>query len=221
MRARTILLPAAALALVAVVILVQLAAGGAGYAPEAAANPCGSRAIPPVAAQLEPLVERIVLSGLDETACKLGVSRERLVLALAVPGDRRALARTLGTDERGLALELKRGLGRAITRLDRERRLPRVSALLPSVLDQSGLPGAVQTLIEAIPDATVDDLLPTGPVLRRAVGKVEVDTVLQGLSDPAKLEPALRDAILQAARDEIRARLAQRIPGSLRDLLGG
>lgn len=221
MSARAVLFPVAALVLVVAVLAIQLAAGGADYEPQAAASPCADRAVPPIPTELEPLAERIVLIGLDETACELNISRERLVLSLAVADDRRALARSLGTDERGLARELKAGLGRAIARLERSKRLPRVSALLPSVLDESGLPDTAQTLIEAIPDGTVDDLLPTGPVLRRAVAKVDVDTVLSGLQDPAKLEPALRDAILDAAQDEIRVRLEERVPDSLRDLLGG
>ena len=221
MSRRAIVLPAVALALVAVVLAVQLAAGGAGYEPQAAADPCIDRHGRPIPAALEPLAERIVLIGLDETACKLKISRERLVLALATRDDRRALARSLGTDERGLARMLKRGLGRAITRLDRGKRLPRVSALLPSVLDESGLPDTAKSLIAAVPDAAVDDLLPTGAVLERAVAKVDVDTVLAGLADPARLEPALRDAILKAAQDEIRVRLEERVPSSLRDLLGG
>ena len=49
-----------------------------------------------MAPELEALAERVVLVGLDETACKLGVSRERLVLALPVAADRRALADELG-----------------------------------------------------------------------------------------------------------------------------
>ena len=104
-----------------------------------------------------------MLLGLDEAACKLGVSRERLVLALPVAADRRALARELGSDEAELARQLKAGLVRAVDRLDRAGRLPKASALLPAVVAELDLPGPVETLVDAIPADTVDSLAPTGP----------------------------------------------------------
>ena len=143
------------------------------------------------------MAERIVLLGLDSAACRLGISRERLVLALADP-------RSLDPDA---PAALKAGLRDAVDRLDREGRLPKVSQLLPEALDQTDLPGIVKTLIGAIPDGTVDCALPTGPLLRRAVGKLDVDKLVGQLDDPNQLESAIRSAILQAARDQILARL--------------
>ena len=194
---RAFSLPLIAVLLVAAVLGAQVAAGGGDYAPRQPADPCSPRAIPPSPAQLEPVAERIVLLGLDSAACRLGVSRERLVLALA---DTRTL------DPRAPAA-LKAGLLDAVDRLDREGRLPKVSQLLPEALGQADLPGIVKTLIGAIPDTTVDSALPTKPLLRRAVGELDVERLVRQLDDPHQLDSAVRAAILQAARDQIVAQL--------------
>jgi hypothetical protein len=146
---------------------------------------------------MEPLAERIVLLGLDNAACRLGISRERLVLALA---ETRSL-------DPGAPAALKAGLQNAVDRLDSEGRLPKVSQLLPEALDQSDLPGLVKTIIRAIPDATVDSTLPSGPLLRRAVDELDIDRLIHELDDPQQIELAIRSAILRAARDEIVDRL--------------
>ena len=80
---RRLALPFIAVVLVVAVLGVQLAAGGGHYVPLRPANPCAPRPVPPIPAQLEPLAEQIVLLGLDSAACRLSISRERLVLALA------------------------------------------------------------------------------------------------------------------------------------------
>jgi hypothetical protein len=194
---RSLALPLIAVLLVAGVLAVQVAAGGADYVPRRPADPCAARAVPPIPPRLEPVAERIVLLGLDGAACRLGISRERLVLALA---DRRSL------DPRAPAA-LKAGLRDAVDRLDREHRLPKVSQLVPEALDQSDLPGLVKTVIRAIPDGVVDSTLPTGPLLRRAVGELDVDRILRELDDPHELDSAVRSAILDAARGQILDRL--------------
>ena len=190
-------LPLIAVLLVAAVLGVQLAAGGAHYAPVRPANPCTPRPAPTIPARLEPLAEQIVLLGLDNAACRLGISRERLVLALAD-------AHTL--DPRASAA-LKAGLGDAVDRLDREGRLPKVSQLLPEALEESNLPGIAKTLIEAIPDGAVDNLLPTGPLLRRTVDELDVNRLLHELRDPDQLGSALQSAVLQAALRQMLDRL--------------
>ena len=223
MTARALALPLAALLVAAALLGAYAAAGGGSYAEvQSGADPCRQRpaAQRPVPAQLEPLAERVVLIGLDETACELGVSRERLVLALPVAKDRRALAAELGVSEAELGRELKAGLVRAVDRLDRAGRLPEASELLPAVVAELDLPGPAQTLVEAIPDEAVDSLVPTGPVLRRAVRGLDVDALLAGLGDSDRLETQLREAVQQAALEEIRARLLERLPGELRGLLG-
>ena len=194
---RCLALPLIAVVLVAAVLGVQVAAGGGHYAPLRPANPCTPRPLPPIPAQLEPLAEQLVLLGLDGAACRLGVSRERLVLALA---DTHTL-----TPQTTAAL--KAGLGDAIDRLDREGRLPKVSQLLPQALDQANLPGIVKTIIEAIPNSVVDNILPTAPLLRRTVAELDINRLLHELGDPSQLNSALQSAILQSALHQILDRL--------------
>lgn len=190
-------LPLVAVLLVAVVLSVQVTAGGGHYVPRQPANPCTPRPVPPFPPQLEPLAGEIVLLGLDSAACRLGISRERLVLALAESGS---------LDPRAPAA-LKAGLRAAVDRLDREGRLPKVSQLLPGALDQSSLPGIVKTIIEATPNGLIDNLLPTGPLLRRTVGELDIKRLLHELQDPHQLDSTLQSAILQAALGQILSRL--------------
>ena len=194
---RRLALPLIAVLLVAAVLGVQVAAGGGHYVPLHPANPCTPRPVPAIPAQLEPLTEQVVLLGLDSAACRLGTSRERLVLALA---------ETRSLDPRQSAA-LKAGLADAVDRLDRQGRLPKVSQLLPQALDQANLPGIVKTIIEAIPDPVVDNLLPTAPLLRRAVNDLDINRLLHELNDPSQLNSALQSAILQAAQAQILDRL--------------
>lgn len=194
---RRLALPLIALLLVATVLGVQVAAGGGHYAPLRPANPCTPRPVPPIPAQLEPLAGQIVLLGLDNAACRLGISRERLVLALAD-------TRTLNPQT---TAALKAGLRDAVDRLDREGRLPKVSQLLPQALDQANLPGIVKTIIEAVPNGVVDNLLPTGPLLRQTVDELDINRLLHELNDPRQLNSALQSAILQAALRQILDRL--------------
>ena len=102
---------------------------------------------------------------------------------------------------------LKAGLGDAVDRLDRERRLPKVSPLLPEALGQANLPRIATTILEAIPDGLVDNVLPTRPLLRRTIDELDVNRLLHELNDPRQLNPAIRSAILQAALRQILARL--------------
>ena len=86
-----------ALGAIALVLVPYLALGGATYEPAAVADPCAARA------EREPdglseVLERIVLSALDSTACELGVSREELVLAVRSENTLEAFA-----DEHGLS----------------------------------------------------------------------------------------------------------------------
>ena len=190
-------LPLIAVVLVGAVLGVQVAAGGGRYVPVSPANPCTPVSVPPIPAQLEPLAEQIVLVGLDSAACQLGISRERLVLALAesrTPNPRESAA-------------LKAGLVDAVDMLARQGRLPKVSQLLPQALDQSNLPGIAKTIIEAIPDSVVDNLLPTAPLLRRTIDELDINRLLHELNDPRQLNSVLQSAILQAALSQILGRL--------------
>ena len=194
---RRLALPLIAVVLVVAVLGVQVAAGGGHYAPLRPANPCMPRPVSPVPAQLEPLAGQIVLLGLDSAACRLGMSRERLVLALA---------ETRSLDPRESAA-LKTGLVDAVALLDRQGRLPKVSQLLPQALNQANLPGIIKTIIGAIPDPVVDNLLPTAPLLRRTIDELDINRLLHELNDPSRLNSALQSAILQAALHQILDRL--------------
>jgi hypothetical protein len=194
---RRLLLPLIAVLLVAAVLGVQIAAGGGQYVPRRPANPCVARPIPPIKPELDPVAQQIVLLGLDSAACQLGISRERLVLALA---DTRSL------DPRAPAA-LKAGLRDAVDRVDRARRLPKVSQLLPQALDHAALPGIVKTLIAAIPASLVDKALPTAPLLRQSVDELDVNRLLHELGDPGQLSSAIQSAVLQAALAQILDRL--------------
>jgi len=190
-------LPLIALLLVTAVLGVQAAAGGGNYAPRRPANPCVPRPIPPIPPRLEPLAQQIVLTGLDRAACRLGISRERLVLALV---------NTRSLDPR-VRTALKTGLRDAVNRLNHEGRLPRVSQLLPQALDEAGLPGPLKTIIEAIPAPLVDNALPTAPLLRRSIDELDLTRLLHELNDPRKLNSTLGSAILHAALNQILDRL--------------
>jgi len=194
---RRLALPLIAVVLVAAVLGVQVAAGGGHYVPLRPANPCTPRLVSPIPAQLEPLAEQIVLLALDSAACQLGISRERLVLALA---------ETRSLDPRESAA-LKTGLVDAVDLLDRQGRLPKVSQLLPQAIDQADLPGIVKTIIGAIPDLIVDSLLPTAPLLRRTIDELDINRLLHELNDPSQLNSILQSAILQAALRQILDRL--------------
>src|SRR3954467_10495940 len=190
-------LPLIAVLLVVAVLGVQVAAGGGDYVPRRPADPCAKRTVAPIQPHLEPVAERVVLVGLDRAACRLGISRERLVLALA---DTRSL-------DPNAPAALKAGLLDAVDTLDRDGRLPKVSELLPEALGQADLPGFVKTIIGALPAGTVDSVLPTRLVLRRAIGELDVNQLVHQLDNPQQLQSAVRGAILKAARDQILARL--------------
>jgi len=71
-----------ALAAVAAVIVPYLALGGASYKPSPVADPCRTREWRNPGGVQE-VLEQVVLSALDGAACRLDVSREELVLAVA------------------------------------------------------------------------------------------------------------------------------------------
>lgn len=221
---RSLVLPSAAVAVVAIVLGVQLASGGASYgsAPApAASSPCVERPLPAASTDLEPIIEDAVLGGLERAACRLGVSRERLLLALPSTQDRAALARDRHTTEIGIESALKAGMLAEVRRLDEGKRLPPASSLLDSYAQQLGLSGLAATAIQQVPSSVVDGLLPTGEVLERAIGGLDVGQLLTQFDRPGGIEPALRQAIQDAAVAEAKARLLDQVPDSLRGLFGG
>ena len=118
---------AAATAAALTLVVVYLALGGASYAPAKVADPCAQRAWRNPEG-LEKTVEQIVLSALDGVACELGVSREKVVLALANPDSQRRFAREHGISERRLEQLVRTGLMRSIDDAERAGALSDTSA---------------------------------------------------------------------------------------------
>ncbi len=119
-RWRMVGLPVVALVLVCGVLGVQVAHGGGEFEPLRPADPCVARTVTSQAEGLDGLTERLVLLGIDEAACTLGVSREALTLELAQPGPR--------TDAEIDAL--RGGLLSAVGRMQEDGSLPPASALV-------------------------------------------------------------------------------------------
>ncbi len=195
---------------------VQLAAGGADFVPQRTADPCQDRGRP-VPDDLDGLVEVVIVTGINDAACDLGVSRERLLLALPSKADRAELAKELGTDDRGLAQSVKEGLRTAIDRLDRDGQLPKASVLLPSIADQLNIPGIIS---DRIPDSLVDRVLSTGDMLRWSLDRIDVNAILAGLDEGRSIESILRDEIISGVIEDARAWLKDVLPGRLGGLFG-
>jgi hypothetical protein len=116
--ARTITAAAAvvaALLVVGVVLVVSEVAQGT-QRSAAIANPCAERAAFP-GSGLDATVQRVVLDGLDGAACRLGTSRERLVLSLAGDSSQR-LPGGRATIDAAVRAGLLRALDEATSRGD-------------------------------------------------------------------------------------------------------
>lgn len=108
------LLPIAVAALLACALVVAyVALGGTSYEPSPVADPCAPRPTREVEGTGE-RVEVVLLSAADRTACRLGVSREELVLALRSVDDLDALARKEGRSRDDLEESLRDGLVQAV-----------------------------------------------------------------------------------------------------------
>ena len=102
------------------------------------------RPVPGRAARTAPrttrsLAETVVLLGLDSAACRLGVSRERLVLALPSQKDRAELARRPAPTSAASRRRSRTACTPASTGSSKTGQLPKLSALLPSIADQLGI----------------------------------------------------------------------------------
>ena len=133
---------AAALALV----VTYLALGGASYAPAKVADPCATRDWRNPQG-LEEVGEQIVLSGVDGVACKLGVSREAMVLALANSDSRERFAREHGISDQRLEQLVRDGLTRSIDDA------VEADALNPTIA------GILRGLVRSVPVDELIDLL--------------------------------------------------------------
>jgi hypothetical protein len=195
--ARLLALPTIALALVTGVLGVQLANGGGSYEPLHPADPCVVRHVTSRATGIDALTERLVLLGLDGTACRLHVSREALTLELAQPGPR--------TDAEITAL--RAGLLDAVQQMKSDGTLPPASDLVDEALDNSDLNGFLKAAIRALPDSVVNSALRTDDVLTRTIDDLDLRGLLANLDDQQDLNTQLDVAVTQAVKDSLTARL--------------
>jgi hypothetical protein len=115
---------AALLAAALVLIGVELASDAGAHDAALVKSPCAARPLYP-GSGLDATVQRVVLDGLDSAACRLGTTRERLVLTLAPGSKSRSKSRDRAVEA------FRAGLLRA---LDRGRERGDVPALLEPVL---------------------------------------------------------------------------------------
>ena len=206
---RRLLLPLVAIGFVAALVGLYVGAGGTDYEPAPIADPC-RQGPAPATGDLERLVESLVVRGLARAACRLGVSRERLLLELPTVEGRESLRRDTGASDRELEAALRAGMVAEVRAADRAGRLPKVSELRPQ-LASLGLSRSERFLLERVPASVLDELVPTGPVLVRVLERIELDSVLAGIGDPDLLERTLADATRDAIVAEIRAQVLERV----------
>lgn len=114
------LLPVAVAALVACALVgAYIALGGTSYEPSPVANPCAPRPTRETHGT-EERIETVLLAAANRTACRLGVSREELVLALRSVDDLDALARKEGRSRDDLEEALRAGLLEAVAEGERQ-----------------------------------------------------------------------------------------------------
>jgi hypothetical protein len=104
---------AAAITASLALILVYVAAGGADYKPASVADPCKPREWHTTGG-FQGLMDQVARSAADGAACKLDVSREELVTALASPGGRQRFIREHGLSQAQVDEAVRAGLDRAI-----------------------------------------------------------------------------------------------------------
>lgn len=199
---RWIGLPIAAVVLVVGVIGVQVTNGGGRYEPLRPTDACTERPVTSQAEGIDGLTERLVLIGLADAACTLGVSREQLTLDIAQDGGRT----TAEIDA------LRGGLQSAVRQMKADGSLPRASELLDEVLDEANLNGLLERAIRALPDSVIDGALKTDDVLERAVDDLDLRTLLANLDDQGDLEKQVEVAVTEAVKDSLEARLRDLLP---------
>ena len=195
--ARLVGMPLVAVVLVAGVLTTQVANGGGSFEPLDPADPCAERPVSSQADGIDGLTEQLVLRGIANAACQLGVTREALTLELAQPGQR--------TDAEVDALH--DGLLEAVQQLDDEGSLPPASDLVDEALDTADLNGFLEAAIRALPDSVIDSALKTDDVLTRAIEDLDVRELLANLDDEDDLEDQVQSAITEAVKDSLVARL--------------
>jgi len=110
---RSVALVTVAVAASLALVVAYVALGGTSYKPAAVADPCTPRSWRAPHGTAETL-EQIVLSTADGAACKLHVSREDLVLALAGGDDLSHFARAHGLSQDDAENAIRDGIVRAV-----------------------------------------------------------------------------------------------------------
>jgi hypothetical protein len=147
---RGIVLLLALLAGAAALVGVELGKGAARSVSPSIANPC--RARPPFAGGgIDGVIQRVVLDGLDGAACRLGTSREELVLSLRSGTG----VRLRNADRNDAEAAIRAGLLRSVDEADSRGDIP--SFLVP----------VVRRLIRTAP---LDTLIQGGITLRDLFG---------------------------------------------------
>jgi len=194
---RAAALPVLAVVLASGVLGVELANGGAHYRPLRPADPCVTRSVTSVSTGIEGLTERLVLIGLDNAACRLGVSREALTVQLAQSGS--------PTDAQVAAL--RSGLLAAVDRLNAAGQLPRPSQLTNEAVAASNLNGFLKAAIRAVPDSLIDAAFTTDDLLRRTISDLDLRALLTNLDDADDLNSQVTSAVKKAVTDALVARV--------------
>ena len=130
----------------AALIGVELGKGATGSVSPSIADPCGARA-PFTGGGIDGVIQRIVLDGLDGAGCRLGTSREELVLSLR-PGTGVRLSHA---DRSTAEAAIRAALLRSVDEANRRGDIP--GFLVP----------VVRRLIETAP---IDTLIQGGITLR-------------------------------------------------------
>jgi len=106
-------LVAAAVVSATALVALYLVLGGGSYEPTPVADPCAPREWRDPHG-VEESAQQFALSGLDGAACKLGVTRETLAVALATPESRAKFAATYGIDDAEMEAAVRAGVKRGI-----------------------------------------------------------------------------------------------------------
>ena len=114
---RRAVLPAIGAALITIVLGVQIAKGGGDFVPLAAADPCVVPKVTSVSTGIDGLTERLVLLGLSNAACRLGSTRETLILELAQQSE----------PTTAQVNALRAGLNQAVEQMKKDGTLPAAS----------------------------------------------------------------------------------------------
>jgi hypothetical protein len=135
--------------MVAAVLVPYLALGGASYEPTPVADPCVVREWRDPGG-LEEVLEQIVLSALDGTACELGVSREDLVLAVRDEASLEAFAEENGISRDDAERSIEDGLARAVDEAEEAGAIEGVVASLARRVVESVPPWLILETLESL-----------------------------------------------------------------------